>query len=493
MLLNDMDIQSLMTAEKTKKRIAREQPIHVGSSSNARVYSEQALLRNQPRLTDLIPLSRWAYVALLLVGVGVINLLQLGARQASIESNALPQELFALNGPGTLASWVSSVLLLMLCVGSIQVYLIRRFKADDYKGRYKIWLWVAAIAAVLSFEQATGAHRLLQSVVDRFATAAPWNQASLWWMMIVSVVASYVGIRLFFELSSNLGSFALFVLTAMGYGVVVCSRWESMLGASYLTSAEGQSVSLLGANLLMTTVVWIYARTVYLSAQGGRQAAMISSAHDYEFGVDAKNIESVAMVAADESVMVKDEDDFEEQYIAGDDELDAEVEDWDDFEELDEELDEEVDEEVDEAVEYESDSLEEDEEVEEVQDEYEEYEEHQEEQSHDEYEDALEQEMQAEYAESLSMASDFEIDPCDYADAGEYADALEAATRASKITPAFASSVQGVAEGDDFDEDAFWSGYDLTKMSRKQLRKMRKKLARLKRQHIAGHSTSRAA
>jgi len=493
MLLNDMDIQSLMTAEKTKKRIAREQPIHVGSSSNARVYSEQALLRNQPRLTDLIPLSRWAYVALLLVGVGVINLLQLGARQASIESNALPQELFALNGPGTLASWVSSVLLLMLCVGSIQVYLIRRFKADDYKGRYKIWLWVAAIAAVLSFEQATGAHRLLQSVVDRFATAAPWNQASLWWMMIVSVVASYVGIRLFFELSSNLGSFALFVLTAMGYGVVVCSRWESMLGASYLTSAEGQSVSLLGANLLMTTVVWIYARTVYLSAQGGRQAAMISSAHDYEFGVDAKNIEAVAMVAADESVMVKDEDDFEEQYIAGDDELDAEVEDWDDFEELDEELDEEVDEEVDEAVEYESDSLEEDEEVEEVQDEYEEYEEHQEEQSHDEYEDALEQEMQAEYAESLSMASDFEIDPCDYADAGEYADALEAATRASKITPAFASSVQGVAEGDDFDEDAFWSGYDLTKMSRKQLRKMRKKLARLKRQHIAGHSTSRAA
>jgi len=484
MLLNDMDIQSLMTAEKTRKRIASEQPIHVGSSTNARMYSEQALLRNQPRLTDLIPLSRWAYVALLLVGVGVINLLQLGARQASIESNALPQELFALNGPGTLASWVSSVLLLMLCVGSIQVYLIRRFKADDYKGRYKIWLWVAAIAAALSFEQATGAHRLLQGVVDRFAIAAPWNQASLWWMMIVSVVASYVGIRLFFELSSNLGSFVLFVLTAMGYGAVVCSRWESMLGESYLTSAEGQSVSLLGANLLMTTVVWIYARSVYLSAQGGRQAAMISSAHDYEFGVDAKNIEAVAMVAADESVMVRDEDGFEEIYTAGDDELDAEVEDWDDFEE------------VDAAVEYEADSLEEDEEVEEVeevQDEYEEYEEHQEEQSHVEYEDALEQEMQAEYAESLSMASAAEIDPGDYADAGEYADALEAATRASKIIPAFASSVQGVTEGDGFDEDAFWSGYDLTKMSRKQLRKMRKKLARLKRQHTAGHSTSRAA
>ena len=290
----------------------------------------------------------------------------------------------------------------------------------------------------------------------------------------------------------------------MGYGVAVCSRWESMLGASYLTSPEGQSVSLLGANLLMTTVVWIYARTVYLSAQGGRQAAIISSAHDDEFGVDTKPSPAVAMVAAGENVLVQDEDDFEEQYIAGDDEIDAEdevedevedaVEDeeWDDFDEVDEEVDEVVEDD-----EYEADSLNEDEEILEVPDEYEGYEEqpdeHLTEQGHDEYEDALEQEMQAEYAESLAMASDSGIDPSDYADAGEYADALEAAASASKITPAFASSVQGVAEADDFDEDAFWSGYDLTKMSRKQLRKMRKKLARLKRQHIAGGSNSRAA
>ena len=491
MLLNETDIKSLMPAEKNKKRTARKKSIHARSASNVRVYSEQALLANQPRLTDLIPLSRWAYAAMLLVGVGVIYLLQLGAMWASIESSSLPLELFSLNGPGTLASWVSSVLLLLLCVGSIQVYLIRRFKADDYKGRYKIWLWVAAIAAVLSFEQATGAHRLFQSVVDRFATAAPWNHASLWWMMMVSVVATYVGIRLFFELSSNMGSFALFVLTAMGYGMVVCSRLGTVLGASYLTSAEGQSVSLLGANLLMTTLAWIYARTVYLSAQGGRQAAMISSAHDHEIGVATKN----NIGTADKGAAV--EDDFEEQDIAGDEELaaesDVEAEDWDDFDEVDEESDalEEDGEEVQD--EYEEEEEEEEDEYEEEQDEYEEeQDEYEEEQDEYEEEDVLEQEMQAEYAESLAVADDSEIDPDDYADAGEYADALDVAARESRITPVFASSVQGVVDGDGFDEDAFWSGYDLTKMSRKQLRKMRKKMARLKRQH-AGRSNSRAA
>ncbi|MBT4845167.1 MAG: hypothetical protein HON92_07000, partial [Planctomycetaceae bacterium] len=127
------------------------------------------------------------------------------------------------------------------------------------------------------------------------------------------------------------------------------------------------------------------------------------------------------------------------------------------------------------------------------QDEYEEeQDEYEEEQDEYEEEDVLEQEMQAEYAESLAVADDSEIDPDDYADAGEYADALDVAARESRITPVFASSVQGVVDGDGFDEDAFWSGYDLTKMSRKQLRKMRKKMARLKRQH-AGRSNSRAA
>ena len=101
MLLNETDIKSLMTAKKNKKRIAFKKPIQDRSAANVRVYSEQALLANQPRFTDLIPLSRWAYVAMLLVGVGVIYLLQLGAMLASLEHSYLPRALFALNSPGS--------------------------------------------------------------------------------------------------------------------------------------------------------------------------------------------------------------------------------------------------------------------------------------------------------------------------------------------------------------------------------------------------------
>ena len=58
-----------MTEEKTNLKAVADKniPRHVGSLIKA--YSEDALYVNQPRLTDLIPLSRWAYMAMFLVGV----------------------------------------------------------------------------------------------------------------------------------------------------------------------------------------------------------------------------------------------------------------------------------------------------------------------------------------------------------------------------------------------------------------------------------------
>jgi len=64
-----------MTEEKTNPNTVADtnSTRHVGSLIKA--YSEDALFVNQPRLTDLIPLSRWAYLAMFLVGIISIYLL----------------------------------------------------------------------------------------------------------------------------------------------------------------------------------------------------------------------------------------------------------------------------------------------------------------------------------------------------------------------------------------------------------------------------------
>ena len=50
---------------------------------------------------------------------------------------------------GNLAAWFSSCLLLMAAACSLQIYNLRRHKIDDYRGRYRIWVW-AAIALLFT-------------------------------------------------------------------------------------------------------------------------------------------------------------------------------------------------------------------------------------------------------------------------------------------------------------------------------------------------------
>ena len=411
-----------MTEDKTNlKTVAdKNSPCHVGSLIKA--YSEDALFVNQPRLTDLIPLSRWAYLTMFLVGVISICLLQLGYQHAGQWGAAIPHELFALSGTGTLASWVNSVMLLMLCAGCIEVYLLRRFKADDYKGRYKLWLWMAFFSVGLSFDAATGAHRILQPLVDRMGAGGDWSRAAVWWMIAVSLMSTYLGVRLFFELSRSPGSFTLLVLAAIGYGSTLSSRLPFVFGESGLTTVSGQSISLLSANFMVLMMTWIYARRVYLTAQGGRRAALASLAAE---GCDG--VESVPDgTLTDQESAASEDVNVDEPWVD---------EPWDDYDEEDEEV----------AVVAQNDQ--------DVTDEYE--------------EDVVD-----EYTEGMSLNAD---------QAGQH-----------EVDSMSQSGYDDPSAGTGFDEDAFWSGYDLTKMSRKQLRKMRKKLNRLKRQS-AQQSDTRAA
>src|SRR5204863_398638 len=57
---------------------------------------------------------------------------------------------------GSLAAWYASVLLLAATGWSFIVFAIRAHRVDDYRGRYRVWLWTTAALAWLSLDEATG-------------------------------------------------------------------------------------------------------------------------------------------------------------------------------------------------------------------------------------------------------------------------------------------------------------------------------------------------
>ena len=449
-----------LKAKKAKKQLHQfvgQQAGHDG----VRAYFDRAMLENQPRLTDLIPKSLWAYLAMLLLGVISIYLCQQAhIHTRTLESAEFPKHLFEIAGPGNLASWSMSVMLLILSLGAVFVYLLRRHKADDYKGRYRLWLYLAAFSGFLSFEVATGGHQILSVPLAQFEMSSPWNEASTWWMMMVSLGVMYFSILLLIEFKSRPAMLMILAVAMMVMIAAGCSRMGSLIGESALTTDVAKSSLAMSATLIVSLMTWLNARKVYLNAQQGR--------------VNVSQLAQSNQAVVNQVVpeITGTEDRQQESAV----ELGAEWDDWDDLGddelvETEEEYDEYAEEDFDE-LDDEPDAIDEEVVCEETEQDYEEDELYQDE---SEVAEQLQQEEEVIYTsyahqENGSIQSN---------ESTVYETPVDDSTQNTLLIPPKEDKV----EHEPFDEEAFWEQYDLTKMSRKQLKTMRKKLNRLKRKH----------
>ena len=207
-------------------------------------------------------------------------------------------------------------------------------------------------------------------------------------------------------------------------------------------------------------MTWLNARKVYLNAQQGR--------------VNVSQLAQSNQAVVNQVVpeITGTEDRQQESAV----ELGAEWDDWDDLGddelvETEEEYDEYAEEDFDE-LDDEPDAIDEEVVCEETEQDYEEDELYQDE---SEVAEQLQQEEEVIYTsyahqENGSIQSN---------ESTVYETPIDDSTQNTLLIPPKEDKV----EHEPFDEEAFWEQYDLTKMSRKQLKTMRKKLNRLKRKH----------
>jgi hypothetical protein len=157
---------------------------------------------------------------------------------------------------------VGWVLVATLCV---LTYSLRRHKADDYRGRYRVWLWAAAAALWLSMDATAGLRQLAGAALAH----AIGSSGPHWWLVLYAPVLLALVVWLALDLRHCRVSTALAATASVGYLVAAVASF-GWLDAAMPIEAIGvlQVCTVLAAQVFVAVAVLAFVRHVVLDVQG---------------------------------------------------------------------------------------------------------------------------------------------------------------------------------------------------------------------------------
>jgi hypothetical protein len=242
-----------------------------------RAYGPAVLDQHQPRVTDLLPTRPlWTTAAILLAitAVAAIECIHIHIRTLPAAARASTQ-LAALDATarGSLDDWFSSLLLAGGAGLALLTFGIRRHRVDDYRGRYRLWLWTAAALAWASLDAGTHIHDALGLGIGHLAGQAllngtPSAAVTISWLAIYGIVFGTLAIRLAIEVWQSLPALAALGLAVVGYLLSGVATLDMLPTSGPLIDSVVRTTILLLAHVGLVSAIGLYARHVALDATG---------------------------------------------------------------------------------------------------------------------------------------------------------------------------------------------------------------------------------
>ena len=249
-------------------------------------YGSAEFLDEQLRLTDLVPMRTSSYLLIFLLGGGIIcGLEALYSTMPHLAAMTTDGRVaaFDLDGEGSLAVWFSSLTLTLAAAAAILVFTVRRFRRDDYSGRYRIWVWAAAVFLLMSIDETASLHEGFKEMMTWVTGNRVLGDGSVWWVAPYFLLLVVVGSRLMVDMRECHTSVLALLAAAGCYIVAVATQLEGILpeaGAKAVMLEEG--AEMLG-NVFLFLSMLLHARHVILDAEGLLPERERTSATDYEY------------------------------------------------------------------------------------------------------------------------------------------------------------------------------------------------------------------
>jgi hypothetical protein len=237
---------------------------------DSRHYTFGANRRNQFKTTDFIPkrfLSFGLVVLTLLTVVGGINLLadQSPNWQGLIGDSGV--RTFSLVGVGSLSSWFSSFLLIMTGLASLQIYALRQHRCDDYRGTYRLWLWLSLLCVLGSIHCIIDFGSMVANITEA-VTRQPVG-GKIWALVTFKMFAlTLLVVRGLYEVRESRGSLAVVVIVWVAYSAATLMQIPAIRDSMVVDYQMVYGNLVLFATSALLICQLTYARFVYLHAHG---------------------------------------------------------------------------------------------------------------------------------------------------------------------------------------------------------------------------------
>ncbi|MCH8043503.1 MAG: hypothetical protein IID44_07270 [Planctomycetes bacterium] len=240
-------------------------------------YTDAALRDSQPRVTDFVATRSLVHMAilaaLLSVVAGIIALDHyVPAWNAVLGEDAL--RFFDLAQPGSLGSWFSALVLAGCAAAAGLIYRIRRHRVDDYRGRYRIWLWAVGGFFLLSADAVAGLHQAVEGLLIHTTRTTLLGDGAVWWMLVWVAGFGSLGAALLYDLRPSRAATMALVTAVAGYFAAALVALD-VIPSGNMAPVVLTAACVLVAHCCTFASLHAYARYVILDAEGKLPARQI--------------------------------------------------------------------------------------------------------------------------------------------------------------------------------------------------------------------------
>jgi hypothetical protein len=179
-----------------------------------------------------------------------------------------PLSVLDLERPGNLAAWLCSLLLAAAAFQAVQIYRLRRHKTDDYRGRYRVWVWIPLLLFAMAAGQATDVHQDLVHLAATLVSPKAGLEHAATWPLIAALIWVLVAVRLTFEMRVSRWATAFLVIATVGYLAGLTTAQLTVQPISQILVVFASSALLAIGHVGVFVSILVFGHHVYLDSQG---------------------------------------------------------------------------------------------------------------------------------------------------------------------------------------------------------------------------------